>query len=183
MQGFTLPEMIVVIAVITILAGVTLANIGGARETANDTSRVKAIESYATGLYLAARDYGGFPLCDTPTCWTSGTTYCLADTDCGGYLKNSGFISLLNPYVKLQAPFDTNGPLVNASNPRVSSINPAVTISNSLTITYPLQNNNATCPLGIAKSATRSPLSPSGTLCAIILEAPVVAFTEERSTP
>ncbi|OHA81875.1 MAG: hypothetical protein A2675_01885 [Candidatus Yonathbacteria bacterium RIFCSPHIGHO2_01_FULL_51_10] len=184
-RGFTLPEMIVVIAVISILAGITLANVSGSREQASDISRVKTIEAYETGFYLAARDYGGFPLCDTANCWNGATTYCLADTDCesGGAPKNSGLVSLLNPYVKLQAPFGANGPLVSAANPHASSVDSSITVSSSLTITYPLKNSGAVCPLGIAKSATPSPLSPSGTLCTIILDAPAVASTESRPTP
>ena len=97
MRGFTLPEMIVVIAVISILAGITLANVSGSREQASDASRVKTIESYETGLYLAAKDYGGFPLCNTANCWDGATTYCLANIDCGtggSNPANSGLVYL-----------------------------------------------------------------------------------------
>lgn len=54
--GFTLPEMIVVIAVITILLGISLAAVNSARKKAALTRAVAETEGIATGAYLYYQD-------------------------------------------------------------------------------------------------------------------------------
>jgi prepilin-type N-terminal cleavage/methylation domain-containing protein len=64
-KGFTLIELLVVIAVIAILASIVFVNLGGARESAQDTRIISAmgqIRSVAEMLYLE-NDYNYDDVC------------------------------------------------------------------------------------------------------------------------
>ena len=51
-QGFTLIEMLIVIAVISILAGIVLVGVTGFQETARDTKRIGDLRGVQNSLEL-----------------------------------------------------------------------------------------------------------------------------------
>ncbi|MDO8572468.1 MAG: prepilin-type N-terminal cleavage/methylation domain-containing protein [bacterium] len=60
-RGFTLVEILVVIAILTILAGVISVSIKGAKEKAENISRQIVIENYADAINFYRIENGGFP--------------------------------------------------------------------------------------------------------------------------
>jgi len=60
-QGFTLIEMLIVIAVISILAGIVLVGITGFQESARDTKRIGDLRSVQNSLELFYTRCGHYP--------------------------------------------------------------------------------------------------------------------------
>lgn len=63
-KGFSLIEILVVISIITILAGFAFFALLQTRAQARDTVRINTLREIATALELYAVEYGTFPLCD-----------------------------------------------------------------------------------------------------------------------
>ncbi len=61
-KGFTLVEMIVVVAVIGILASIVYANFGAARAAARDDVRKSALKEMQLSLELYRAQYGTYPV-------------------------------------------------------------------------------------------------------------------------
>jgi len=78
-QGFTLIEMLIVIAVIAILAGVVLTGVSGFQASARDTRRVGDLRNVQNHLELFFNRCGHYPV-------DSGTT-------CGGATDSAGTVS------------------------------------------------------------------------------------------
>ncbi len=64
-KGFTLVELLVVIALIGVLSTLLLANFNAARERSRDAARKSDIRSIETALRLFYNDYGYYPESDT----------------------------------------------------------------------------------------------------------------------
>jgi prepilin-type N-terminal cleavage/methylation domain-containing protein len=60
--GFTLVEMLIVIAIITVLAGASLFAMQGSRESARDARRKADLETIRSGLELYRSDCNDYPL-------------------------------------------------------------------------------------------------------------------------
>lgn len=78
--GFTLIEILVVVSIIAILAGLVLTSFSTPQKQANDTRRKNDIKQYATLLKEYAANNQGFYPCRTTTTSASGT---LCTTDLG----------------------------------------------------------------------------------------------------
>ena len=78
-KGFTLIEMLIVIAVIAILAGVVLTGVSGFQASARDTRRVGDLRGAQNHLELFFNRCGHYPV-------DNGTT-------CGGATDNAGIVS------------------------------------------------------------------------------------------
>ncbi|MFZ5559663.1 MAG: type II secretion system protein [Patescibacteria group bacterium] len=63
-RGFTLVELLVVVAIIGLLVGMLVISIKGIKAKARDTQRVADINSYATALGLYHNDYNTYPIYD-----------------------------------------------------------------------------------------------------------------------
>lgn len=60
-KGFTLVEMLIVIAIIAILASVALVSVGGVRKSARDTKRVSDISKLQQQLEVFYSNTGAYP--------------------------------------------------------------------------------------------------------------------------
>ncbi|AKM78199.1 MAG: fimbrial protein pilin [Candidatus Wolfebacteria bacterium GW2011_GWE1_48_7] len=60
-KGFTLVEMLIVIAIIAILASVALVSVGGVRQSARDTKRVSDISKLQQQLEVYYSQNGAYP--------------------------------------------------------------------------------------------------------------------------
>lgn len=60
-KGFTIIELLIVIAIIVILAGLVLTNIQGAQAKARDATRLGDIDSVATALEIYHNENGHYP--------------------------------------------------------------------------------------------------------------------------
>ncbi|HEY4503120.1 MAG TPA: type II secretion system protein [Candidatus Paceibacterota bacterium] len=65
-SGFTIIELLVVVAIIGIMATVVIVALGPARTKARDARRVADIKGIYTAMQLYYADYGTFPDCDEP---------------------------------------------------------------------------------------------------------------------
>ena len=74
-RGFTLIEMLIVIAVIAVLAGVVLAGVSGFQQSARDTRRVGDLRNTQNYLELFFNKCGHYPVSDSSgsNCGTPGT--------------------------------------------------------------------------------------------------------------
>lgn len=60
-KGFTLIEMLIVVAIIGLLASVVVLGLGGARESARDAKRAADIKQIANGAEAGNTNPGGYP--------------------------------------------------------------------------------------------------------------------------
>lgn len=77
-RGFTLVEVVVVIAVISILASVVLASMGGTNSLKRDAQRKTDLKTVQAAIELYKLKYGAYPAgCNGPNVWSgqAGTDY------------------------------------------------------------------------------------------------------------
>lgn len=88
-KGFTIIELLVVVAIIAILVSVIMANIRGAKEKARDVTRMSDIKTFTNVLGLYQTSKGQYPIYD-------------------GYITGSDVMSqsLLNEMVTKAIPLD-----------------------------------------------------------------------------
>ena len=70
-RGFTLIEMLVVVAIISILAGVVLTGVTGFQANARDTKRIADLKQMQSYLELYYNKEGQYPSSSVYTTWTS----------------------------------------------------------------------------------------------------------------
>ncbi len=110
-KGFTLIELMVVIAIIGLISSVVLSSLAGARSKARDTKRVGEIRSVERALDLYSLDNNGnFPLSNINS-WSGGPTSVPRKAD--------GSVDCFHPTVLLNNTnlFDTLVPKYLASRP------------------------------------------------------------------
>lgn len=81
-SGFTLVELLVVIAVIGMLAGLLLTNFVGVRGRASDAKRKSDIAQLKTAVRIYYNDFQNYPTASSGTmmgCGTAGTSACSAN--------------------------------------------------------------------------------------------------------
>jgi len=78
--GFTLVEILVVISVIGVLAGLILSNLYGARQRAEDSRKKTDLQEVKKALFLYHNDYNTYPATGNGlafnACGPSGTSAC-----------------------------------------------------------------------------------------------------------
>lgn len=63
-RGFTIVELLVVVAVITMLSSFMMASLSNVRKKGRDTARVETMNEFQKGLALYMADTGIYPICD-----------------------------------------------------------------------------------------------------------------------
>lgn len=113
-KGFTLIELMVVIAIIGLLASVVLAALGSSRATARDTQRVQTVKEVQKALELYRNANNGNYPCGTtmPGCVSGG-----GQVNLNGSASTTVFNNAILPY--LTVPSET---AVFSSNPTWGSI-------------------------------------------------------------
>jgi len=83
-KGFTLLELIVVMAVIGGLAGIIISNFPAGRERARDTHRRSDLKQYQTAIETFANKQGGlYPVRNLT--WVKPSSFCVAGQPLDGY--------------------------------------------------------------------------------------------------
>ena len=83
-SAFTLIEMLVVVVIIGILAGVLVPRLVGARERASDAGRIVKVGQVSTAVELYAEENGGnYPTTDL----TNGSTVEMVKDKIGSYIS------------------------------------------------------------------------------------------------
>ncbi len=75
-KGFTIVELLIVIVVIGILAGLVLNTFNGIQQRARNTTRIDTVKKYITALQLYAADNSSYPTNDASQTYFST---CLGD--------------------------------------------------------------------------------------------------------
>ncbi len=100
-NGFTLVELLVVVAIIGILSTLVIVNLGSVRLRARDAQRKSDLRQLQSALELYRADQGGYPVANAspyqinacPASFTSGTTTYMKVVPCdpeGGSYYNNG---------------------------------------------------------------------------------------------
>jgi prepilin-type N-terminal cleavage/methylation domain-containing protein len=84
--GFTLVELLTVLAVITLLAGLMMPSLQMARRVAKETSQRAQFASMAAALTAFRNDYGQYPPSEETTRPVNGWKYCGAQQLCEAFL-------------------------------------------------------------------------------------------------
>jgi prepilin-type N-terminal cleavage/methylation domain-containing protein len=64
-KGFTLVELLVVISIIALLAGIVIASLSGAKASTRDARRLADIKNYELAIRLYYQNNGEYPPCST----------------------------------------------------------------------------------------------------------------------
>jgi len=95
-RGFTLVEIMIVVAIIALLAAIAIPNLLNARRTANDAAAKANLKTMSTELevYSAGMGAGAYPASESAFMAISAAatkylgTVCKSTAGCGGYVYN-----------------------------------------------------------------------------------------------
>lgn len=107
--GFTIVEIIVVVVIISIIAGITIATYRGAQDRAKNSQTISAAEQWLKALQIYQARNGSLPSMNSclganynynsDNAGTSGVGQCRQDTSTVGVVTNSSFYTAIKPYI------------------------------------------------------------------------------------
>jgi prepilin-type N-terminal cleavage/methylation domain-containing protein len=94
-RGFTLVEIMIVVAIIALLAAIAIPNLLGARKAANDAAAKANLKTLGTELetYAAGTGAGAYPA-DIAAFKAMPSTPCTSSTGCGGFVYAAGTLGV-----------------------------------------------------------------------------------------
>ena len=102
--GFTILELLLVVAFIALLSSIVLSSLSGARASARDTQRKEDMRQIERALQAYFNDHNEFP-CEAPIRCDNNSS------DAKGRIGEGATIdSLLEPYMNGNVPHDPQGP-------------------------------------------------------------------------
>lgn len=122
-RGFTLGELLIVIAVITVLSSIVLFTFSGSQEKAVNSKRLGIVSQYITALEMYRQNNGHYPIEITKVCLGSEP-----NNRCGlndGVNGSTSFNNEMSPYMSELSPIP-NLKLTNPINPNNISWDGAV---------------------------------------------------------
>ncbi len=102
-DGFTLVELLVVLAIITALAGVVLVSVSGARSKGDDAKRVSDIGQIALAVRLYAEQNSTYPTCG------SGSPVEITQDTCMQTALSTFFSTIPDDTETARYMYDSNG--------------------------------------------------------------------------
>ena len=113
--GFTLGELLVAIAVISVLSTVVMVSSKGSQEKALNAKRLNLIEQYVTAIEMYRQDNGGYPDIYPRSSCVGDEPDDVCGDDVGTRNTEQGdFLDMLRPYMPELQPF----PDLKLINPR-----------------------------------------------------------------
>lgn len=118
-RGFTVVEVVIVCVVIGILASIVIVGYSGLQSSSRDDLRTQKMKEWASILTNYKTKYGLYPLPDDPTPVTTGTYYCLDETnsdtacDISSVIDASGSTTLFDNVRKVGQLPASNFPMIN----------------------------------------------------------------------
>lgn len=143
-SGFTLIEVLVVVAIIGVLASLVVANVLGVRQRGRDAQRKSDLRQIQAALELYRADQGAYPASLPATCnsaFTGGGNTYLSKTPCDPLSTTS--TSYRYTYTPGAAPINTytlKACLENTSDPQKDNPTVACTIGAVNGVTFSVSN-------------------------------------------
>ncbi|MEZ7820853.1 MAG: type II secretion system protein [Patescibacteria group bacterium] len=137
-KGFTIIELLIVIAIIGLLATISIVALNGARQKGRDAKRVGDIRQIQTALELYFNDQNSYPLVAASTELGRGNAAKLCDT---------GFVATATACTRTYMGIVPTNPTPGGSEYTYTSIGTGT--STSYTLRFTLEDSTGAYPAGI----------------------------------
>ena len=114
-KGFTIIELIVVIAIIAVLSAIVMTNVTAYQKKARNAQRLAEVKSYATAFEIAYENNGSYPIANPSFCCL-GSGYPGGKCYGGSISECSGTNDILKQWIAL--PFDNYPVMIYGSDYR-----------------------------------------------------------------
>ncbi len=108
-KGFTLVEMLVVVAIISLLSGITLVSLSGSRNAARDNIRISTIQQLQLTMRLYVEQYGSDIDCENGVYIDGSTSGLSGSLSTGACTDAAQILSFIESHMG-EIPHDPLGP-------------------------------------------------------------------------